>query len=323
MKNVRYLWVAVPAFFALTVVTRADPDPTDPRLQYDADGVPLSVSRPKAPQLTPDEVAAIRKQQAQAASDKDWLLRNYEKQLRLNASGASGDDQSGNLYDQLSSNKDLAKLAGLPDIDDGGNPTYRTGGAQPDRHATPLRSPAANPAKSLQGGSFLKPLITPLGAPDAAGLSNFYSSLGGAAAAPFAGTVPPPRAAPVTAATEDPADIDTPGMIAAEKNPSPDTLDLSLNVLPGESIDHARAHQDDDELLALPLPQDADQLHHAETASLSPKGVTAGPQAAATTPVPAKPIPVDDEDAPVPVSKQPVINPVRAPIANPYDILNR
>jgi len=241
----------------------------------------------------------------------------------MNGSGKSGDDQSANLYYQLSSNKDLAKLAGLPDIDDAGNSTYHASEAPADHNPAPLRSPTANPAAAMQGGAFMKPFITPLGAPDAAGLSNFYSSLGGSASAPFAGATPPPRAARVSVTgDEDPADIDTPGMIAAEKNPNPGTLDLSLDVLPDESIEHARAHQDNDELLALPLPQDADQLHRAEAASLSPTGVIGPPQAAAA-PAAVKPIPINDEDAPVPASKLPVITPIRAPIANPYDILNR
>jgi hypothetical protein len=324
MKNMRYVLVAVLGCFALTAVTRADPDDSsNPNLQSDADGVPVSMSRPKAPQLTPEDIAAIRKQQVQAALDKDWLLRNYERQLQKNASGKPGDDSSANLYYQLSSNPDLAKLAGLPDIGyggDGGNPGYRTSEAQPDRNSTTLRSPAANPAGPLQAGAFLKPFITPLGAPDAAGLSNFYSTLGGSVVSPYAGTAPPspaPRSS-IPSVDEDPADIETPGMIAAEKNPSPDTLDLSLDVLPDETIEHARAHQDNNELLALPLPENADQLHRAEAESLNAKGT-----APATAPAQPKPIPVNDEDAPLPASKEPVVNPVRAPIANPFDILSR
>jgi hypothetical protein len=328
MKSSRYVLVVVLGFIACLSVARADSDSDSPEdaVKYDRDGVPLAILQPKAPQLTPDQIATIRKEQAQAALDKDWLVRGYEKQLQLNSSGKPGGDQSSNLYYQISTDKELARLAGLPLIDDSGadgTSGYRTSDAHSANNDGMLRSPAASPAANLQAGAFLKPFITPIGAPDAAGLPNFYSSLGGSAAAPFSGAAAQLSGGTPGTPDEDPADIETPGMIAAEKNPNPNTLDLSLDVLPDESIEHARDHQDNDELLALPLPPDADQLRHAQAAALNPQGLPGAPQPAATTQVPAKPIPINEDDAPVPASKQPVINPVRAPIANPFDILNR
>ena len=311
MKNVRRVLAAWLGFFALTSLAVADPDPTeDGTRYYDADGVPVSISKPKEPTLTPEEIAANHKRQVQAAMNKDWFVRDYEKQLRKDS---SGDDQSANLYYQLSANKDLAKLAGLPDIDDDGEPASHTGDAHPDRKSSTLHPYA--PVGTPQSGTFLKPFITPMSAPMAAGLPNFYSTLGGAT----------PKSQPpvshVTSSVQDPTDIDTPGMIAAEKNPNPETLDLSLDVLPGESLEHARDHQDNAQLLTLPLPAGADQIHRAQMAALDPKtGLPVNPTTPAVVP---KAIPVNDEDAPMPISKGPVINPVRAPIGNPYDILDR
>jgi hypothetical protein len=64
----------------------------------------------------------------------------------------------------------------------------------------------------------------------------------------------------------------------------------------------------------------ADQLHKNEAAAM---GL---PNSAPTTKTPAPNInakPVEDPEAPIPVSKSQQLNPVRPPIANPFDILNR
>ena len=112
-------------------------------------------------------------------------------------------------------------------------------------------------------------------------------------------------------------------MVAAEKNQLMDTsARIYLDILPGESIDQAKAHQDNTTKLELPLPMDANQLHKEQATTLSAPGA---PNAAQTAPpaAPVKPIPINDEDAPLPVSKESQINPVRSPIGNPYDILDR
>jgi hypothetical protein len=69
---------------------------------------------------------------------------------------------------------------------------------------------------------------------------------------------------------------------------------------------------------------DEDVLHKNQAAALTVPpvpGVPNSTQNAQAIPV-AKPAQKDDYDAPQPISKAPVINPVRPPIANPYDILN-
>jgi hypothetical protein len=263
-----------------------------------------------------------------AALNKDWLLRTYEQQLQAHTAAAnSPEDQNANLYYELSSNKDLAKLAGLPAADaDGQNGAgaYRTGVAPSDHGGATLRSDASStgPGNLSSQGDLLKPLVTPLSAPDAAGLRNFYAPLSISMASPLSG-FPKMSPAPKRGQSEDSSDMETPGMVAAEKDPLTDTsaLDLNLDTLPGETAEQARAHQESESNLTLPVPMNADQLHQEQAATLSVSGAKKAAPTAVTAPV--KPAPTEDPDAPLSVDKALQINPVRAPIANPYDILNR
>ena len=115
-------------------------------------------------------------------------------------------------------------------------------------------------------------------------------------------------------------------MTAEKKDPLADmsSADLTLDILPGESIEKARAHQDNFKA-ELALPMDADQLHRQQAATTKPATVAkaATDKPAQPTPPPDPTKPADDPDAPTPVSQVPQINPVRAPIANPFDILRR
>jgi len=344
MKIARYLALEILGLFVITIGASADPSTSDPAddpyasyTKSDADGVPLSVTRPQPQRLSPEAIRAIHKQLEQAALDKNWLLRNYEQQLQAHAAANSSGEQDTNLYYQLSSNKELAKLAGLPALDTGSPDSktpFRTGATPSDQASVTLRGDASSTSTATSGspshGNLFKPLVTPLGAPDAAGLHNFYSSptLPFSMPSPLSSSPPQPPPAPKTDTSSDSSDIETPGMIAAEKNPLADTSapdpDLTLDILPGESIEHAKAHQDNTTLLELPLPMDANQLHKAQALALSvPTVPSLANTAQASASAPVKAVPINDADAPMPVSKVPQINPVRAPIANPYDILNR
>jgi hypothetical protein len=333
MKKARCVSAALLGLLILAIAAKADPSDSssdnNPSTQYDADGVPVSVTQPQPIHLSPEDTAAIRKEQEQSARDKNWLLRGYEQQLQ-NSAANSSQDQSANLYYQLSSNKDLARLAGLPalDLDNGdGTLSHQTGADHAGPSAAALRAdaPSATRSGALSFNNHLGPLITPLSAADAAGLHNFYSPLPVAAVSSFYGSLPEKSAMPASTQSEDHLDIETPGMIASEKNPPGDTstLDLTLDLLPGESSEQARAHQDNNNSLQLPLAMDADQLHKKQAAAMSVPGLPNAAQTAKAAPPPAKAVPTEDPDAPVPVSQEPQINPVRAPIANPFDILDR
>jgi len=296
----------------------------NPYTQYDADGVPLIVALPPSKQPSQAELDAIHKQQEKVALDKNWLLRGYEKQLQIHAAA----NQDTNLYYQLSSNKDLANLARLPVLDpnsDDGTTLYRTGTAPSGHGSVGLRAEASSAATSgfPSHGNLFKPLITPLSAPDAAGLHNFYASLPVAMTSPRSGGLPQTPPAPEADQSLDFSDIETPGMVAAKKDPLMDTSssDLTLEILPGESIEQAKAHQENNTKLELALPLNANLLHKAQAAALSAPGPLNASQTA--TPAPVKTLPITDENAPLPASKALQINPIRAPIANPYDIFNR
>jgi len=331
MKNARYLVVTTIGLlaFANPAIAESDTPPSvdNPYTQYDPDGVPYAATRPQDRELTPDEIAAIQKAQAKAALDKDWLLRTYERQMQSHT-GDAKNAQSSNLYYQISSNKDLAKLAGLPEIDsaeqEGTVPVPLSNSGPAKLH--PISSPAITSLSPFHA-DLMKPLITPLGAPEAAGLHDFYSSfLTDSIASPNTSNTPKKPRTPRTEDPTDPADIETPGMIAAEKDPLLDTnsTDLSLELLPGESVEQATLHQDNNAKLELPLPMNATQLHREQAIALSPpQAPTAMPATTAITTKPAKTGPLDDPEAPIPVSKEPQINPIRPAIGSPFDILDR
>jgi len=332
MKIARYLPAVMLGLFAITKGASADPAPPDssssdptvdnPYTQTDPDGVPLTVTHPEAMQLTQEQIDAINKQQAQAELDKNWLLRDYEQQLKAHAAKSS-EEQDTNLYYQLSSNKDLAKLAGLPSLgSDSADSTtaYQASAIRANPGSITLRPDGSSAAKSgsLSHGDLFKPLVIPLSAPDAEGLHNFYSTQPGSLAPSFFGNSHHPPPAPKPDQSLDSSDMETPGMVAAEKNP-----DMTLD-LPGESIEQTKTHEDNNAKLELSLPMDATQLHKQQSTALNIPGVPnpAQPATAATTP-PIPTVPIEDPNAPLPVSKEQPINPVREPIANPFDILDR
>jgi len=306
----------------------------NPDAQFDPDGVPLSVSHPDA-QLSDTDLAAYRQQLQQAALDKDWLLRDYEQELQHNAKTNPSNNQSNNLYYQLSTNKDLAKLAGLENLDtesQESTTSVHPGAVLSGPSAVTLRSDASQPqfGGPVSHASLFQPLVTPLGATEAAGMHNFYTSLPLSMPSPLAADIPQAVASSSADEALDTTDLDTPGMVAAQKDPVEDTTsaDLSLDILPGETPGQARAREENNNNLELPLPMDADQLHKAQDASLS--ATTPGTSNTLTktaaplnaTP-PANNAAAQDPEAPTPVSKLTPISPVRAPIASPYDILDR
>jgi hypothetical protein len=325
MKMARSLSISMLGLILGMTGAGADPSFSDssgnPYVQTDPDGVPLSVTRPQRGP-SPSEAEAYRKIQERAAHDKDWLLRGYEQQLQARDKANAAKDQSANLYYQLSSNKELAKLAGLPDLDlnsPDNTTAYRTGVA-PSGSSAALR-PDTSSSTAIGHSSFFKPLITPLSAPGAAGMQNLYSSLPVSMAPPFSGAVSPTATAPKADQYQESLDIQPPGMVAAKKDPL-SSSDLSLDILPGESIEQARAHQNSSKL-ELSLPMDANQMHRAQAVTMSPPNAVkaAAPAPATVNAVPV--VPTEDPNAPLPTSKAPPINPVRAPISNPYDILDR
>jgi hypothetical protein len=196
--------------------------------------------------------------------------------------------------------------------------------AKPDESTAQTDSYTASASTRPSTAFGLKPLITPLSAPDAAGLHNFYSSLPVAIAPAFSGGIPGTASA-TSQQSEDSTDMETPGMTAAKSDPMSnlDTPDLTLDVLPGETIEQAKANRSNNNNLELPQPMNVDQLHKTLPTALSLQALPSLPtQRSSSLPPVVKPI-EDNANTPVPSNQQPVIVPVHAPIADPYDILNR
>jgi hypothetical protein len=336
MKLVRYLFV----FTLLSAPTGAiagtsysDANTTDnPYAQYDPDGVPLTITqgrRRRPPSAA--EMEATRKAQAQIAYERNWLLRGYEEQLRLRQAQSSPDrNQSGNLYYQLSINRDLAKLAGLPDLssnDAAGALLLRADGSAASSHPTTLRPDASSDAKTepLTLSNY-KPLIPQMGVYNSSGTNHSYST--SLVSSYFSNNNPstptPESPKPTTAPSVDAVDLQTPGMVAAKGDAlsDPNLTDLTIDTLPGETIDQAKARIDANNNPQLPVVMDADELHRQQDAQLNPAGVAKPPTQALTQEPPiAQPISPPVNPAPLPVSRLPQIN--SHPIKDPYDILNR
>jgi hypothetical protein len=326
MKKARYLPMGALGLVVMASAARADnagsSDSSNPYGQADPDGVPvaLDMGRPKQPSQA--DIEEARQQQARAAQQKDWLVRSYEAQLKARAQSDPSADQDSNLYYQLSSNPDMAKLAGLTALDPNNSPADQNGATVPKRATDSMQSDAAQSAKRpFAPGYVFKPLITPFSAPGAV-VRDYYASLPVAMPSPLFTDSAPKPAESKRAQSPDSADIETPGMIAAGNDAASDADNLSLDILPGETIEQARQRQDDTKL-ELPLPMTADELHKRDLIKLAPPSATKQTTPTTAAAAPAKNVPLEDPDEPIPISRQPIITPIRAPIANPYDILDR
>jgi hypothetical protein len=315
---------------AATQLSAAPPsgaDTDNPYSQFDPDGVPLAITQPtmrKRGGVTAEDMDNARKREEQAVIDSNWLLRAYEEQLRLHNQPTPTQSSTSDLYYQLSTNKDLAKLAGLPTTDFDQDPAQpRTGVTSKEKPQVALRSAPANTSP-------FQPLITPLsstalGSTFGSSTTSLFSqetSFFGTNSAPARPVVPRP-----SRLSAESTDLDTPGAVA-DRNalPEPEAADLSLDLLPGETAEQARARDEMNRNPQLPVLMNADQLHAQQAALLKPK-LPKGAQLPAPEPKVAvqppvvKPVPADE--LPLPVGQGAQVTPVHAPIANPFDILNR
>ena len=331
------LFALLAASFSARADTPNDTPLDNPYANLDPDGVPLAVVNPQQ-RPTVQDVTDMQQMTQQEQRQRDWLLLDYEDVERNHEKQTSNETSSSDIYLELSQNKDLAQLAGLTPL-------------EPLPPAPP--PPRASPGTSAGGGLSLRPeappatgALTPLVSP--------WSSSAASAATPYfitaysaplpsdlAPTValdspsydPPPAAAdtsqpPAVPSPSDTIDLQTPGMVAAKDNPIPGTPDLNLDSLPDQNQDDSPTHQPTDEppqLAQSPHVMDESALHLELNARLKVPNPVAARAAASqpqanTTPV-AQPEPV--KEVPMPVTQQPQLSPVHAPVQNPYDILNR
>jgi len=305
VKNVACLVVAA-CFGAVVVSTARADDPIDQvpsasdRLSLqDPDGTPVVITHPQSSNASQPST----KSKERAAANQDWLLHAYEQQLQQNNADVPGNSSS-NLYYRIATDKNLSKLAGVSTIDSlalGAN--LKTGVSRGGQGTLSLRPDPSTPAASTSPTtSLLKPLITPLGAADAAGLHNFYGTIPAA---------PTPKKATVT-----PADLEMPGKIAADNNPLTKES-LTFDALPDDTSSSKSSHHNDISKTELPVSSNAAQIQKLTDASLTAKGSTR-----TTTPVNVSSMQLKlAEDPPSPKLVAP--NSGRQPIANPYSILDR
>ncbi len=298
--------------------------------ETDSDGVPLSISQPNRKPLSEAQITAARARADSASQNRDWLVNDYEKEVRAQAIH-NREDPNSNLYYELSTNPELAKLAGLP-VSAPMNDTPETS----EKTAIPNSSPGSS--STAAGRDLFKPLITPLSDAQAATTHTLASTTPFLAPLPLSGDgANKPASSTGTGSFSDAGDVNTPGMIAASHDPAGDPLadsalddpaasDMSLDVLPGETAEQARKDQDARLNLALPNVMTAGELHKQEAAhdSLRPQAVTALTPTATATVKPQQPLPPEkDPNAPIPAAEVMPVSRAQAPIASPYDILNR
>jgi len=305
VKNVACLVVVACFGTVVLSIARADdpidqvPSTSDKLSLQDPDGTPIVITHPQSSSSANQSSA---KSKERSAANQDWLLRAYEQQLQQNSADVPGSSSS-NLYYRIATDKNLSKLAGVSTIDSlAGGATLKTGVNRGGQGTLSLRPDSSTPAATTSPTkSLLTPLITPLGAADAAGLRNFY------------GTIP---AAPVPKkATIKSGDLDMPGKIAADNNPL--TRDsLTFDSLPDDTGSSKSSHHDSISKTELPLSSNAAQVQKLTDASLTAKGSTRTNAPVNVSAMQLKLV----EDPPPP--KLVVPNSGRQPIANPYSILD-
>lgn len=149
-----------------------DPDPVG----EDPDGVPKAFRHSSRTQLTSADRAALREAEKKIADDRNWLLRDYEKQLQ---SRAHGENSETNIYAELSGDKDLARLSGISPTDFTSMPDsidLHTGDHSSTSSLRP--DPALNAATPKVPAStpLFKPLIKPLAFAEVSGAATPYAA---------------------------------------------------------------------------------------------------------------------------------------------------
>jgi hypothetical protein len=335
MKLTGCLSASLFALLAFPAALRAAaPDaPVNPYADLDPDGVPLSISQTHTT-YSPEQVELYAKQQAEMdARARNWLLIDYEQRSQHNKAESSPNNQTINMYLQLSMNRDFTAVVNQDSVNPEAAPP------PPSLHAAPDNSsqkgmtlrPDTAPSKEI-----FAPLISPLSSPAALSAAQPFNVSAYAAALPpslaptSALDAPPQQQGPAPApelkppSPTDTIDMQTPGAVADKADPLPGAPDLNLDSLPDPN---GTNRHDQAQPGALPeLPQvgqamDAGLLHEEMKAKLNsgkPVPANAQPQ----DQQPAKPTAPPPPEAPSPINQQPQLSPVHAPLPSPFDILN-
>ncbi|MCE0483385.1 MAG: hypothetical protein LV479_04000 [Methylacidiphilales bacterium] len=333
-------FVAVPLLICTIAAPKAQasifPDTSDHALAAQADQDEADQPQAKPQKPTRDQLRAMQKLRAQQARERDWLVRSYQSQLRLDSAGQTSNDFSS----QVQTDPNLANLAGMSMPTDDPNTLVRASETQAGKAPVQLRNDSAedeepDTTKPSYGRTIFQPLITPLSASESTVRHSFYSFDLPTSSAPasFYGSkgndtdpiIPKRKSTYNTDPNRDSVSIDTPGMTAAEKDPllDHDPSDLMIDELPQDKAASKLAQPLGNGLLPPqpPLATDLQRLNIQQQASLGlpQKPVTAQPVSAAKT---QNPLLLTSPNDPVPDrTPQPIT--VRTPIGDPYDIFYR
>jgi hypothetical protein len=323
----------------------AAPDaPANPYASVDPDGVPLAVTQDAAgsgDRMTKEQEAAYAQQQAELDNRaRNWLMLQYEQRFQQGNTPSTPHDRTMNMYLQLSMNRDLSQVvaqdmansdaaADAPSFHAAPGPAapnhmaLRTDTAQPSTSFTPLISPLSSPlalaaTQPYDAGAYasrLPPSLAPINSMDVAGPLEQPP-------APKSAPAPAPQAEPKPVSPIESIDMETPGAIADKSDPLPGAPDLSLDSLPDQSTQAPPQPGEPPVLPELPQTPDASLLHEEITQKLAPPRATLATAPQEKQAPPAKPLTPPQPEAPAPISQQPQISPVHAPVPSPFDILN-
>jgi len=260
-------------------------------------------------QYTREQIATIQAMQARQAEDRDWLMQNFQKVQASNSTDGGPTD----LYYQIGTNRELAKLAGITPLNidlpqsSSSSSSYRTGTTSGGRMSLSLRSDPGDGSQPRRAASpGFRPLLTP-----GSFLNTFSSGTYGGTSAPAK-----PKPAPAKDPDLDRSALDMPGLTAAEHDPLKNAdLKFDLSSMgdnpPGKTVSAAGVLPPSTEMdrlrlqnaQALKKPDGTDPQQLPVVKAVNPKKVETPPDL-----VPAKVIEV---------------SPVRQPIGDVHDIFYR
>ncbi|MCE0498326.1 MAG: hypothetical protein LV481_10320 [Methylacidiphilales bacterium] len=292
-----------------------DPDINSPTY----DGSTFVTDPSKKP--TADEIRADQEAQQEQST---WLIRSYEQRAKME-SVAKGDADPLDPFTRISSNKDLAKLAGLTTTTSS-SPTDITSlhaTTDPTKDGPTLRLDPSQVSSQqkfqpVSGGSF-KWLITPLSAPDTAGLPDFYATLPAGTPAPMSVLADTSTPVAVPPAPDTPPVTEMPGLTAAKSHFTLGKLNYDLTLEPLPDDFHNKQADDSGDKNNNVLPQapsgdTAKQLQHMVQV------VTTGKTTPQPAPLKVVILPDPDLTTPKPIAV-PIIMGGRPQIQDPNDFI--
>jgi hypothetical protein len=306
-------------------VTLPDTIPDDPESPRTA-----TTSQDMQRPLTQQEIVDL---QAKKDKESNWLLQGYEESMKLNSSSQEGTtaDEKNGLYSRIASDKNLAKLAGVPfheSSDPNSVTTLHTGankpvpGKDPPQDDSSAKSDDRKNKPFLSQGETLQPFLAPLNSSETKNSSSTFFGNSGLGLSTSDTNFPKMNSTAKRDTDTDAMMLETPGLTAAQSDPLVNNkmdIDSSIDTLPDEPLTHAEAHQDIFTSIASPSGSDMVQMQDQQKSSLNPPETFKSAQPVVISPLLLTP--QDTSSAPKIGVAAPA--PVRPRVADPRDFLNQ